>query len=561
MPFRLLINLLVNLWLLLANLPRVFRVGRGPRWIRIDLKEPLPARPAPRRLFARRLGSLAGLSATIDKLVADERLIGVVLRIEHLHGSWARMQTVRGLIARLRAGGKRVVAHLSSPGLREYYAACAADSIVCDESGSLGLTGIAAEAMFFGGALAKAGVRAEAEYRGAYKSFAETFTRDDMSPAHREALDAILDAVAGEAKRAIAAGRGVDEARAEEIMTGGPYTASGAAAAKIIDAARYLDEVPAWLGEKGDRLPTLAEWQGARWRPLRWRPLFRGRRRVRVVSLHGGIVGGEGTDFPRRTLGGDAAARVLDGARRDRRVAAVVLHVDSRGGSAPASDRIWRETVRLAGDKPVVAYFDDVAASGGYYLACAATRIVAQPGTLTGSIGVVAGKLNLGGLYERLGLRSVALKRGDAAAMLSAARGFSPDERARLAAEVDALYRQFVNKVADGRKLSAEAAEAVAQGRVWAGVHARERGLVDELGDVDRAIELAKELARERRARPGEQFTVEDVHPSPRHRGLLARLVGAEAAALPAPIGELWDLAALSGEGTWLIPELSIRWW
>jgi protease IV len=560
-PVRLLINLLVNLWILLANVPRIFRAGRGPRWVRIDLTEPLPSRPAHRRLFAPRRGSLAALSTTIDQLAADPRLTGVVFRLEHLAGGWARAQTVRGLIERLRKAGKRPVVHLSSPGLREYYVACAAESIVCDESGPLGLVGIAAEATFFGGALAKAGVRAEAEYRGAYKSFAETFTRDDMSPAHREALDAILDAAAAEVKGAIARGRGVDEAGAEAIMTGGPYEAGDAAARRIVDAVRYLDEVPAWLGEKGERVPSVREWQGARWKPFRWRPLFRGPRRVRVVSLHGGIVGGEGSEFPRRTLGGDAAARVLEGARKDRRVGAVVLHVDSRGGSAAASDRIWRETVRLAREKPVVAYFDDVAASGGYYLACAATKIVAQPGTLTGSIGVVAGKLSLAGLYEKIGLRSIALTRGDAAAMFSVARGFSTEERARLAAEVDAMYRQFVRKVADGRRLSPEAAEAAAQGRVWAGVHARERGLVDELGDVDRAIELAKELARTARRRPDEKLVVEDVHPAPRRRALLGRLLSSEGVEVPAPLGELYDLASLSGERAWLVSDLLIRWW
>jgi protease-4 len=323
---------------------------------------------------------------------------------------------------------------------------------------------------------------------------------------------------------------------------------------------RYVDEIPKFISDPPPRLASFGEWQASRLVPPRWKPLFGRGRRVRVVSLHGGIVGGEGTDFPRRTVGGEAAARSLDAARKDRRVAAVVLHVDSRGGSAAASDRIWRETVRLAAEKPVVAYFDDVAASGGYYLACAATKIVAQPATLTGSIGVVAGKLNLAGLYDKIGLRSVVLTRGDASAMHLASRGFTDDERARLAAEVDALYRQFVGKVAAGRKLEPDAAEAVARGRVWIGAHARERGLVDELGDAERAIELARSLARRR---AGEKLPVEDVIVTPRRRNLLARLLvsrGEDELPLPGPLGEVVDLVSLARERVVMLADFLPRW-
>lgn len=560
--WRLLItNLLGNLLLALLYLPRALRARRRPRWVKVVVKEPLPSRPprAGRWLFRRETPSLASLDQLFGELGRDRSLAGVIVKLESVPGGWARMQSLRAALVRLRAAQKRVVVHLSAPGLREYYVATAGDAIVMDESGPLSLTGLALEATFFGGALEKVGARAEAEYRGAYKSFAETFTRKDMSPAHREALEAILDRLDAEVREAIAAARGVDPLLdAGPLYTGGPYMAPDAERLGLVDAIRYEDELPEWLGQPAPRVATPAEWRSMRARGFRWKPLFGGPRRVQVVSLHGTIVPGEGTDFPRRSLGADAAARALTAARKSRRVAAVVLHVDSRGGSASASDLIWREVVRLGREKPVVAYFEDFAASGGYYLSCAATKIVAQPATLTGSIGVVAGKLNLSGLLERVGLNTVTVARGEAAGMFSASRGFSEEERRRLAAEVDALYRQFVTKVAQGRKLDAAAAEAAAQGRVWLGVDARDRGLVDELGDVETAIDRARELGRRR---PGERLQVEDVHVSPRRRGLLVRLFGdaGPAPELPAVVADFAELALLARERALLLPPWTLE--
>jgi protease IV len=518
MIFRLILNILGNFFLLFANIPRLLRLRGRPRWVRLPIKSPLPSRPPPRAFLARAVHSLASLTKTVEELAADEDLTGVVIELGHLPGGWARLRSVRALLLHLRGRGKRVVAHLSSPTLREIYVASAADQILIDESGPVGLTGIAAEVTFWAGAFEKLGVEAQVAYRGAYKSFAETFSRTDMSPAHREALELILDRIEGEVTTAFATGRKLDETRARQVLTGGPYAAAGAVQAGVADGVRYRDEVHEDLGIPERALGTLARWQGARLRPFRWRPLFRTAPRIRVVSLHGAIVPGEGSVIPRNSLGGDAAVRVLEAARKARRVKAVVLHIDSRGGSAAASDLIWREVVRLAKAKPVVAYLDDVAASGGYYIACAASKIVAQPTTLTGSIGVVAGKLAVAGLYEKLGLRAVILRRGEASAMHLPTAPYSDEERRRLTAEVDALYQQFVGKVAAGRKLAAPAAEAVAQGRVWSGLDAAERGLVDQLGDVDAAIALARQLA-------GQNLAVEDTSATPR-RGRLLSLLG-----------------------------------
>jgi protease IV len=505
---------------LLGNLLRVLALPlrRRPRWVRLVLDEPLPARP-PHTRFFRRAPSLASLTRSCDDLIADPQVAGVIVDLHDTGGGWAHAQSLRDLLGRLAAAGKQVVAHLSSPSLRDYFVATAATKIGLDESGPVGLAGLSAEVLFFGKALDQAGVLAETEYRGPYKSMGEVFTRSDMSPAHREALDAILDGVQETLAAAVAAGRGVARERAAELLAGGPYAPAEALRLGLVDKVLYADEVPAWAGAPIKPANARAYRRARRLR-FAWKPLFGGPR-LAVVPLHGMIVGGEGGG---RSLGAKAAARTLAALREDRGVAAAVLHIDSRGGSAAASDLIWREVTRLAKAKPVVAYMHDVAASGGYYIACGATRIVAQPTTLTGSIGVVAGKLSFGDLLERAGITAVTLRRGDAATMLSPLHGFSEEERRRLATEVDSLYQQFVGKVAAGRKLDAAAAEERARGRVWLGRDAKERSLVDELGDAEAAVRAARALV----GPAGARCRVVEAAVQPRHRSLLSRVLAVE---------------------------------
>ncbi len=504
MPIRFLLFLVVNLLLAPWNLVRALR--RRPRWVTVRLDGAVPERPPRHRFPFRRarMPTVAALRALAEKAKRDRALVGVVLQIDQLHAGWARLESLRGVVAELRAAGKRVVAHLSSPGNRELYLACACDEILVDESGPVALTGLAAEVGFYGDALRRLGVDPELMHVGDYKSFSDTFTRGDMSPAHREALDAILDGIAGRLVAAIAESRRVDAARARALVDGGPYLVQDALASKLVDGVCYRDELPARLGARREQMGSLARYlKGPRWlRLLR-------RRMVAVVTLEGAIVSGEGGDFPQRTLGGDSAARTIAALADQPRVAAVVLHVDSRGGSSAASDRIWREVARLAERKPVVAYFDDVAASGGYYLAAACSAIVAQPSTLTGSIGVVTGKFSLERLLARFAVGTALVTRGRAAAMNSFRRSYDDEERARLRAEMMGVYHQFVGRVAAGRKLPVEEVERIAQGRVWLGADAHARKLVDRLGGLADAVADAEARARRR---PGERFLVHDVH-------------------------------------------------
>ena len=522
-PLRLVWNLLADLVVLFRMVPRLWR--RSPEWVLAELEGAIHER-APKRTWLRRARtwSLDGLGKFFDEVGRDARVQGVVLRIRTLEVGWARLDSLRGLIAELRARGKKVVAHLSGGGNAEWAVACACDEIYADESAQLNLVGMAAEAVFLREALDRVGVRAELFAVGDYKSAAEMFTRDGMSAANREATSAILQQLFDGLIAATAQGRKLDAAAAKAALCGGPYTAQAAQQAGLCDGVLYFDE----LAEKFGKPMPAGAYARRRAVKFRWRPLIRRRRSIAVVSLEGVITSGEGGAL-RRVIGERSAARALAAVREMPRIGGVVLHVDSRGGDATASDRIWREVLLLGRKKPVVAFLGDVAASGGYYIVAPATRIFAQPGTLTGSIGVIGGKVVAEGLLGKLGVRTERITFGDASGMQSSSRGYSAEERARLDRELHAVYDQFVAKVADGRKAPRESIEQVAQGRVWTGQAARERGLVDELGDLRAAVRACEAAARRRE---GEKFNLVDVRPAPQTGAPILRRLLAAAPAL-----------------------------
>ena len=531
LPLWIALAVLVNLLVIPRNLVRA--LSRRPRWIRLRFDGGIGERPAPRRRWwlpsrGEPSLSIADLESLGELLARDDKAVGVLLEIEGVHAGWARIESARAAIASWRKSGKKVVAHLSSPGNAEVYLALACDEILVDESGPVGLIGVKAEVGFYGEALRRHGVDPELERIGDYKSYADTFMRGDMSAAHREATDLVLDGIAAQLVRALVEFRtvdAIDAGRAQAIVDGGPYNAQDALAAGLVNGVVYRDEVPARIGEKESRIGSLDSYRRAR--PSWWvPPVFRRKRAIAVLSLEGNIVPGEGTSFLMKTVGADAAVRALDRLRENKRVAAVVLHVDSRGGSAAASDLIWRAVTRLAKDKPVVAYLGDAAASGGYYIVAPCAHIVAQPTTLTGSIGVVGGKFSVERLLERLGVGTEILTRGRAAAMTTIRRRFDDAGRARLKSEIASTYQQFVKKVAEGRKLEEPAVDAVARGRVWLGRDAHPRKLVDKLGGLRDAIAEARVRAKVKKRGP---LQVVDVHPSPKRQGggLISMLGGA----------------------------------
>lgn len=428
----------------------------------------------------------------------------VVLRIGRLQTGWAQLTELRGAVLTTRKQGKRVIAHLDDAGNREYYLACAADEVVMSESGSLWLVGVSAQALFLRGLLDKVGIEAEFLHEGKYKGAADALTRKTMSPAMKEALGAILDNTYASLVRSVAQGRKLPQTRVKQLIDQAPLSAEKLKAARLIDRIANHESDTRNLAAGGSinwRFGKKSKEQGA----LRGlMELFKPKTLTRPPSSpHLALVYAEGEIIYGPARRGLAVSphvashrliRVLDKLRERDKVKAVVLRINSPGGSALASDLIWHAVGRLAAVKPVVVSMGDVAASGGYYIASPATRIYAQPVTLTGSIGVVGGKFNLVGLMEKIGVTSQTLTRGARADIFNLTRRWKPAERKVIQQYMHRTYKQFIARVAQGRKLPAAQVEKVAQGRIWSGQAALGHKLVDRLGGLLDAVADAKKL-------------------------------------------------------------------
>jgi protease IV len=440
----------------------------------------------------------------------DARLSAVILRCDAFQASWARVQGIRRAIERLRAAGKRVSVHLDGGGIVEYYLASAAERISLPPAGTLDVTGLSSEAVFLLGALEKVGVKADLVQMGRYKAAAEMFTRRDMSPAHREMIESLVDDLYGQLVDGVAGGRGLDPTAVREVFDRGPFVAREAAEARLIDRVAYYDEVEAELVEAcgGAAILDRQAYGHRRGREIQRQVLRHPRRTLALVHVNGTIKTGESIAGPegRSAVGSNAVAAALKEVRERDDVQGVILRVASPGGSGSASDLMWREIVRTREKKPVVVSCGDVAASGGYYVAVAGGPILAEAGTITGSIGVVAGKANLRQLYDRIGVTKELVTRGRNAKIFSDYEPLGEQERARLQAEASSFYDLFIERVATARHLSAEAVAAVAEGRVWTGRQAWTRGLIDELGGLEEALDATKKMIG---LAPGEPVAVE----------------------------------------------------
>jgi protease-4 len=428
---------------------------------------------------------------------ADPRVAGLVVKVGGAL-PWALMHELRRGVAAFRSHGKPALAWAESfgegpAGTSAYVLASAFEEIWCQPGGSLGPLGVGVETTFLRGLLDRAGVEPQLEQRHEFKNAGDRLMRTGFTEAHRASLERLAESVFEDAVAAIGEGRRLDAERVRALVDAAPFTAAAALEAGLVDRLGYRDEAYAEMRSRAGEDATLLF--ADLWRPRRG-PLRRRRRggHVALVEVTGTIAtgrtrrGGFG-----RVVGSDSVGSALRAAARDARARAVVLRVDSRGGSAVASEAIWREVGRLReAGKPVVVSMGQVAASGGYYVACPADVVVALPSTITGSIGVLGGKLVVGELLERLGLTTGTVSRGEHALMYSPRRGFTEDERARLGALLDAVYEDFVAKVAAGRRRPTADIEAVARGRVWTGSDALRRGLVDELGGLHDAARIAR---------------------------------------------------------------------
>jgi protease IV len=481
----------------------------APLILELDLTDGIAEGPVTDPLSAimsRRKLRLSDVLEGLKRARQDDRVRALVVKVGGGRIGLARMQEIREAVSTFRESGKLTVAWSESfgeftQGNVPYYLATAFDRIYLQPSGMLGLTGVAIEQLFLHDALAKAGVAFQAARRYEYKSAAENLTERAFTPAAREAAERLAASVVEQITAAIAERRGKTAEQARALLDRGPFLADDALAEGLVDALGYRDEVYADVRKEAGPdaiLQYVARYQRAHALSQRARKLPNPRERfVAVIHASGPIRQGRSGRSPLGgSIGSDTVASALRAATSDDRVRAVLLRVNSPGGSAVASDIIWREVARTrAAGKPVVVSMSDLAASGGYYISMAADVIVAQPGTITGSIGVIAGKPVLEQALGRIGVTTDSVSVGSGATMFAPTHPFSEEEWQRLNTWLDAIYRDFTAKVAQGRRMTAEQVHEVARGRVWTGADAAQNGLVDELGGLADAAEIARRRA------------------------------------------------------------------
>ena len=429
----------------------------------------------------------------VRKAKDDSRIKCLVLRLGFLECDWAKIEEIRNLVLDFRKSGKKVYAYIEeAPEFdKEYYLATACDRIILHPLGWLGINGIGGYIPFFKKALDKLGIEAEIEHVEEYKTAYNMFTEEGLTAAHRRMMESIYSDLFSYYVKRVAEARKKSEGEIKKLIDYGFYQGQEALKAGLVDDLLFEDELELLLKENGRKLNKISHEEYIKIKPPSL-GLYRGKK-IALIYGTGPIHSGESLY---QTIGSQTLARRLRQARLDRSVAAVILRVDSPGGSAVASDVIWREVVLTKKKKPLVVTMSDVAGSGGYWISMAADRIVAQPQSLTGSIGVISGKFNMVRLLQKLGITSERLVYGQRADIYSPFRKLTPEEKQVLKKQILWVYDQFLDKVSEGRNIKKDEVDKIAKGRVWTGTQAKNLGLVDEIGGLSRAMELAKELAR-----------------------------------------------------------------
>ncbi|MFC4351094.1 signal peptide peptidase SppA [Fodinicurvata halophila] len=451
-----------------------------------------------------RTPSLTSLTQSLERAAEDSAVEGLVVRLGYGNLSAAEAQELRSLVNDFQDSGKFAIGFAESfgeagNGTLHYHLATAMDEIWLQPSGDLDLIGFQMETPFLAEVLEDWDVEVRFDQRLEYKGLADTLTRESMSPEVRSNLQQLLDSWFSQVAASIAEGRGLDEARAREAIDQGPYAAQEALEAGLVDRLGYWDELMGRFegdsnGSESSAPPfvSIADYGSRQEEAGEDAPV------IALVHVNGQIMLGN-SEGGALSAAGAAADRISDAiaeAASDDDVAAILLRIDSPGGSYVASDTIWREVVKAReSGVPVIASMSSVAASGGYFIAAPATRILALPGSITGSIGVAGGKLVLTGLWDRLGVNWDGAKAGENADIWSTNEDFDETQWERFQEGLDRVYADFTEKVARGRGLNQSQVEAAAGGRIWSGQDARDMGLVDELGGLRRAIEIARNEA------------------------------------------------------------------
>src|SRR5438552_14870962 len=469
-----------------------------------DLQHPLvediPDTPTSKVMLSDR-ATVRDVIDAIDRAADDNRVAGMVAKIGAVPMGMAQVQEIRDAVMRFRAKKKFAVAFAETfgefgPGNGAYYLATAFDQINLQPSGDVGLTGLMLESPFIKGTLDKLGMKFHGDHRYEYKNALNLFTETKYTPAHKEAMTALMNSWFNQIRDGICQAREISPEQFMALIDRGPFLGKEAVDAKLVHGLAYRDEVYDQLKKKaGDGAEFLYL---NKYLDRAGRPHQKGKT-VALVSGVGGVSLGKSDYDPVQgsmTMGSDTVAGAIRAAAQDKDVKAILFRVDSPGGSYVASDAIWREVVRARkAGKPVIVSMGDLAGSGGYFVAMAADKIVAQPGTITASIGVLGGKMLTSGLWDKVGLSWDEVHQGGNATMFSGTHDYTPAEWARFEAWLDRVYVDFTSKVADGRKLPKEKVLQIAKGRIWSGQDAKNLGLVDELGGYDTALRLAKKAA------------------------------------------------------------------
>jgi len=482
------------------------RKGRVPSQVLLEanfeqpLVEDIPETPTSKLMLEDRT-TLRDVVDAIDRASTDDRVKGMVAKIGAVPMGMAQTQELREAVQRFRAHKKIALAYAETfgefgPGNNSYYLATSFDQIYLQPSGDVGLTGVILETPFVKGTLGKLGMSFHGDHRYEYKNALNTFTETKYTSAHKEALSAVMNSWFGQMRDAICQSRQIAPDQFQILVDRGPYLGREAVDAKLVDGLAYRDEVYAQAKSKVGKDAELLYL--TKYLDRAGRPHDSGKTIALVYGV-GGVSRGKSSYDPVQgslTMGSDTVASAIRAAVANKDVKAILFRVDSPGGSYVASDAIWREVVRARkAGKPVIVSMGDLAGSGGYFVAMAADKIVAQPGTITASIGVLGGKVLTAGFWDNVGLSWDEVHAGSNATMFTGTHDYSPAEWQRFQAWLDRVYVDFTGKVAEGRNLPKEKVLEIAKGRIWSGQDAKNLGLVDELGGFDEALKLAKKAA------------------------------------------------------------------
>ena len=501
-PFR-------YLWWLISKVRR--SIGKPPEYILFVLENDLPALPDPPRPIWQRFTSRPRLSVKelgeqFDLIANDPRIKGVILHLRPVGMPMATLQDLRELVGRIRQSGRRVVAWAPYYTTGTYYLACACDEILLMPAGAVQPLGLAATGMFLRDGLARFGIEADFVQVSPYKSAPDMWTKSHMSPELREQVTSLLDSQQKELLNAIGKGRVLDEKGAQALVDASPYTDETALEMRAVDAVLPEEQLGERVGQ-GSGIPIrIGTWEQAQKKVRTHAPTLRARKYVAVLRIEGTIIDGRSAKLPFKPpieiplVGGDRAGdlTVVRAARQvasDKRAAAVVLYVNSRGGSATASEAMRQALDVIAARKPVVVAMGPFAASGGYWVSTPGRWIIARPGTITGSIGVFTGKFVTAGMWSKLMFNRETIALGQHVTMESDERPFTDEEREIVRGQIARIYKLFLERVGKARNMTPDEVHPIADGRVWTGRQAFERKLVDELGGFDAAVRKARTMA------------------------------------------------------------------